>query len=422
MLKFKILSAIAVFFLINLTKNTNISNDLPVVKISNKIEQKGAITSLNDQNIYINFFGYDNMPDPNTIWHKSEKNNITILQHINPEKIKFIQKWNFQNINQPILEVFIIRDNKNINLRHELIVTSNNTKNASICLNFENYQDEKQTEQISLSSFVNQKGWISINNSKNVFAIKIDGNKFELSSNTLKIFEENLNTDFINKRYQFHNSGNQYFILKNQKEFKNLEKNVNFGYYLYIPSKTFYVLFKKTNAYFNNIILSILSLILLLCLIMLPFSIESIQMQKKLENMQPEIDAINNLPNLTFSRKQQLTQEIHSRYRYSQMKHMFGQVALIIFLSIFQSVFAAIEFINLIPTSLFIHSGIIALLCITIVVYNHILYKNTQPFITAVFTLLFINYPILPLLGFIMTHWINLLLLFIYRIKIYDKN
>lgn len=386
------------------------------------INPVGALTKIDSQEVFVNFFGYDNMPDKKTVWNKKVEGKNCTLQHTNVNGLEFVQKWNLTDPQQPVLEVCVSKRNSKINLRHEVIITTNKaTKDTEIVVNFGDIKTLNYPN-LDFSSFINKTGWISLAERNKLFAIKINNEKVEVHKKKIKIFKENSNQNLIHEKYKFCASDNKYFVLNKQKNFPKLHETVKFGYYLSFVSKPCYALCKVVQLQLHSTILAILLLILFIALLFLPFTIEAMEMQKKVVLMQPEIDVINNLANLSFSQRNVMTSQVHERYNYSNFKFALGQCLLLVALNIFQNVLGCPEFSDLIPQSMTTNCITIIALSTTLVIYNNFLFKNKHAFLTALFALFFINYPKVPLLCFILLHWFNILLIGVYSVLKKDKH
>lgn len=414
MFKFKIFNILALLLLISWSEN----NDLAEEKIEAtqiKSEEKGGKLILNNEEITPIFFGYEDMPNETTLWKKTEEKGLTTLKFTNKNNIKFTQKHDFHDPNQPKLEIWVSHKEKKLNMKIEIKIKTNSINlNDSYVLNFGSIK--KQARKATLfEAYKNEKGWIAITSPNDVYAIAINKEKFELEEKEIKIYKNYEESEIIHERFNFYTGKNQYLTIKKQKDFPNLEECCDFGYYLKKPAKTTYILLKKAQSYVKSIWISILFMILLWALIFTPFTLSSIEMQRVLNLMQPELDAINNDASLSFTQKQAFTKSLHARYKYGQITHLFPQILLMIALNIFQSVFNFSEFQSLLPSSLIFQIFLIAFLVFTFVIYNIKNFGNNQPFFTTIFALFFINYPHLPLICFIALHWFNIMLAYLYK-------
>lgn len=411
---FKTITILLFCMFASVLKHINIE-DKEISPSQIKLCEKGGKTYLNDQEISFDFFGHDNMPNEDDIWEKEETNEITTLKFVNNNGIIFIQNWNFQDRLQPTLELIIQHPEKKLNIKYEMVIKNTKPNDYTKIHTNLNAKTNKLAKSIDCQSIMNQDGWIAIDNEDNIFALLVKHNKVEITPDMLKIHGECKNQNQINAKFELHSSAKQYCVLKNQDKFKDLENSVDLGFFLYHVSQPIFILSKLLHDK-CSIIVILLILVFLFGLLFLPFSIDSIVMQKKLVQMQPELDAINKL-DIPFLQKNQFLNEIHQRYGYHQMTHLGSQMLLIIALTVFQSVLGCLEFSNVLPNSQVISYFVILILCVTMMIYNKVLFNNNQPFFTCLFALFFMNSPKLPLICFILLHWFNILLLFIYNLR-----
>ncbi|WP_342261715.1 hypothetical protein [Alphaproteobacteria bacterium endosymbiont of Tiliacea citrago] len=415
MFKAKLLSLFSVLGIFFLTENLNLEQEQEVIPSIIKLEKKGGIIKLNDQEVFVEFFGYEDVPNKETVWTKKIKDGFEMLEYKSKKNnVTYQLKINRKNPLQPLLDVAVF-SNVKINLRHSVIFKNiSQNKKSQIITNLSNLKIDEILSKVNSFSISDKVGWLAFVSENNVLAVKINNEKIEITKDLMIFYKENFNCLQINETYQLHSSCNQYSILKNQTLFANLDDIIDFGYYLYFLSKPIFIITKKIQEKTKNIFLTLLLIFIIFGLIILPFSIESIKMQKTLDSMQPELNAINTISNLSFNQKNLMIKEIHNRYGYFQITHFLGQILLIVSLTIFQSVFGTIEFVNLIPNTQLINYSIILLVMLTIVIYNALLFKNNQIFITILFSIFFLGYPKLPLIGFVFLHWFNIFSFYIY--------
>lgn len=379
----------------------------------------GGKVIINGNEITINFYGEVINPPKSANWEIHKENNYAILSYVNEEGVTFTQQWDFSNKSNPILTVNVSHPNKKLEIQTNILIKYAANNKSKILCNFKKFTSQI-SEFISTTIFDQQDGWVAIKDDSNVFAIHANEAECIVKKGEIHLRNTQNNTNITSSKYTFHSTPLSYNFINNNENFKNLDKCLEFGF---LGSIT-HIMFKIINFlmyYIQNLYICLLLIALLLTLLIAPFLLESFKMHELIYEAEPEINVAQNLYSNNIETFNKEKDRIYSRYGISMFKQIFGQMLILVPMTVFNDIALNLKHFNLVPNLFGLsqyqtHIAILMILITVNVLYSYFTLYIKQLIIIVVMSFLYINYESLALIGLIVIYLMFMILGFIKRI------